>query len=246
MPAARSFASLAIGLFLLGSCGSDDGPRATLESPTDGRTIAGGVPLRMAAEGIEIEEAGEARDGAGHFHVIAGDGCAATGETIGKDADHVHFGKAQTEGTIYLEPGTHELCLQVGDGLHAALAVTDTATITVGIDDQQAWCAVVGEVDDMFEAVDTSSDDFATKRLGYENIRRLVAQLSDGIEAVDVDARDDVAAAIDFAAAIASAFTSSATLEEAERALEPIFESIGDGLPGGDWILDTCDVDVNG
>jgi hypothetical protein len=28
-----------------------------------------------------------------------------------RDADHVHFGGGQSEGTIYLEPGVHELCL---------------------------------------------------------------------------------------------------------------------------------------
>lgn len=229
----------------LSACGSDDTASASFESPADGETVAGGVRMTMAAEGITIEEAGEAREGAGHFHVIADDACTATGETIGKDADHVHFGKAQAEGVIYLEPGSHDLCLQVGDGVHTALDVTDTVTVEVGITTQDDWCAVVGETDELFEAVDTSSDDFATKQIGYENIHRLVLQLIDGLGSVDSDARDDVEAAMAFAAELTTALTGAADQAAAERAIEPIFASMSDGLPGADWIRDTCDVDID-
>ena len=83
-----------------------------------------------------LEEAGEVNEGAGHFHVIADAGCVDVGDAITKDADHLHFGKGQTSGTIYLEPGSHELCLQVGDGVHEALDVTGTVTIEVGIGSQ--------------------------------------------------------------------------------------------------------------
>lgn len=48
-----------------------------------------------------------------------------------RDTDYVHFGRGQSDGTVYLEAGTHELCLQVGDGTHVALDVTDTVTVEV-------------------------------------------------------------------------------------------------------------------
>ena len=113
----------------------DDEPEATVAfvSPVEGASIAGSVPLAMTADGITIEEAGEVHSGAGHFHVIADAGCLADGTSIIRDADHVHFGGGQHEGVIYLEPGTHELCLQVGDGIHTALDITDQVTIDVGI-----------------------------------------------------------------------------------------------------------------
>lgn len=96
---------LAIAVAVLASCGSDNTPTASFKLPTDGATIAGGVRVEMTADGIAIEEAGEAGDGAGHFQLIADQACTPTGQSIGMDADHVHFGKAQTEGVIFLEPG---------------------------------------------------------------------------------------------------------------------------------------------
>ena len=130
MSVSRPVLCLAVAALAVASCGSDDEPiaTATFTSPEANAQVAGSVELEMAAEGITIEEAGEARDGAGHFHVIADAGCVSTGEGIAKDADHVHFGKGQTTGLIYLEPGSHDLCLQVGDGTHQALDITDRRT----------------------------------------------------------------------------------------------------------------------
>ena len=139
----------------------------------------------MTADGITIEAAGEVHSGAGHFHVIADAGCVAEGESIVRDADHVHFGGGQNDGVVYLEPGTHELCLQVGDGVHIALDITDQATVEVGITDRDQWCAVIDEVDELFEAADTSEDEFSVLQVSYENIGRLIAQLDDGLAYVD-------------------------------------------------------------
>jgi hypothetical protein len=133
----------------------------SFREPAGGAALAGGAPLRMVAEGITIEETGKVRDGAGHFHVIADGGCVNPGTTIPRDADHLHFDGGQTEGNIYLEPGTHELCLQAGDGAHAALDATDTITITVDITSLEEWCAVVDQVGDQFETVDTADEPFA-------------------------------------------------------------------------------------
>ena len=128
----------------------------SFSKPADGAHIAGGVLVEMAADGITIEPAGEVHEGAGHFHVIADDGCVDPGAAVPKDADHIHFGKAQTSGTIYLGPGEHELCLQTGDGAHVALEPTDRITVDVGVRDRDEWCAVTKEVDDLFLTADTA------------------------------------------------------------------------------------------
>ena len=117
----------------------------------------------------------------------------------------MHFGGGQTDGVIYLEPGTHELCLQVGDGVHLALDITDQATVEVGITDLAQWCAVIDDVDDLFEATDTGGDDFAVRQIGYENIRRLVTQLEDGLDYVDPEVRADLAETLSFAIEITTA-----------------------------------------
>jgi hypothetical protein len=180
--------------------------------------------------------------------VIADAGCVDVGEPVAKDADHLHFGKGQTEGKIYLEPGTHELCLQPGDGVHAALAPTDTVTVDVGISSREELCAVIKDVDVLFEEADTGGAEFADRKVMYENIRRLFVQLQDGIDQVDAEARDSVAEAFVFGTDIATAFAEAADEQAAIAAMEAIYGSEGiqsDG-PGATWILDECGVDIDG
>jgi len=59
-----------VALLGVASCG-DEGPTATLTSPSGNAAVAGGVALAMTADGVTIEPAGEVRGGSGHFHVIA-------------------------------------------------------------------------------------------------------------------------------------------------------------------------------
>jgi hypothetical protein len=228
---------------------TDSGARATFDTPADGDRVAGGVALTMRAEGVTIEAAGEARDGAGHFHVIADDGCTDPGVAIGRDADHVHFGKGQREGVIYLEPGPHELCLQVGDGTHIATDVTDTVSIEVGIEDRDEWCTVVREVDEMFEAVDGSTEEFASKQAGYANVNRLLAQLAAADRFVDEAARDDVMAVVGFSADLTEALVSAKDEASATAATEALFadEAVRATNEAGaaDWIEATCDVRID-
>lgn len=244
---ATAFVLTAIAL-LSAACGSDNADRsATLESPDDGANVAGGVHVAMTADGLTIEEAGKVRDGAGHFHVIIDDGCVAEGETIAKDADHVHFGKGQAEGTVYLAPGRHKLCLQVADGEHSALDVTDTVTVTAGISDQEEWCGAIGEVDELFTAADTNGDDFATRQIEYENLHRLIAQLDGAIDKVDAVARNDVAGALQVGLAITAAFVEGTDESSAFEKVQGILQSGEDALAAGaPWITETCGVDING
>ena len=236
-------ASIAL-LATLGACGSDsDHATATFSSPTDGAHVAGGVDVTLTAEGITIEEAGEVRDGAGHFHVIADAGCLDSGEAIAKDVDHVHLGKGQSEATVYLAPGRHELCVQVGDGAHTALDVVDTISVEVGTDNLDQWCATIKEVDDLFMETDSSDDDVAVKQAAYASIDRLLMQLQDGIDLVDADQRDSVGRALEAAATMAGVLTTTTDMAEIEAALAPIYEA-DPFTPAADWIQTTCDVSI--
>jgi hypothetical protein len=256
-------APIVIAAALFAGCGDDDdsGVTVAFADPTDGATVHGAVPLTMTADGIAIEEAGEVRDGAGHFHVIADAGCLDAGAAIGKDADHVHFGNGQSDGVIYLEPGEHDLCLQVGDGVHSALDVTDTVSITVGVTSRDEWCAVMAEVDELSAAVD-ELDDFAAAQVGFENVSRLLAQLSATIDFVDdepeseiggvtASPRDHVGFSLAFAADVAHAFTTAPDWDAAYEAAEAVYEDAAKGydrneteLPGAGWIEGTCGIDL--
>lgn len=119
-----------------------DGGSVSLTSPSDGSTVARRFDLVMEADGIDIEPAGEVREGAGHFHVMVDVGCMEPGETVPKDDEHVHFGKGQDEGQLFLEPGEHDLCLQVADGAHVALDVTDEISVTIDGEEPYVTLAV--------------------------------------------------------------------------------------------------------
>lgn len=97
----------------------------------DGGEVTAPVDLEMTAEGVTIEEAGAVRPDAGHFHVMVDVGCVTPGEAIPDDESHHHFGDGSASAELDLDPGEHELCLQLGDGAHTALDVTDTMTVTV-------------------------------------------------------------------------------------------------------------------
>lgn len=244
---ASYFAFAACAFLLLAGCG-DDEPAASvsLTSHADGDTVAGSVELVMAADGFTIEEAGEVNDGAGHFHVIADAGCLDAGAAIGKDADHVHFGGGQSEGVVYLGPGEHELCLQVGDGVHSALDLTDTVSVAVAITDLDEWCSVMDELDQLIESLDVDEDEFAAQQVGWENSGRLAAQLLEGIDHVDAAAAEDVAAALGIASDMAAAVTEASDADTALAAVNAVFEAVVDldEIPGQTWIEDTCGIDL--
>ena len=243
----RRLALLVAVILAMGACiRGDEDPSVSLKSPADGATVAGGVTLEMVADGITIEEAGEARDDAGHFHVIADDGCVATGDPVPKDADHVHFGKGQTSGTLYLAPGEHEVCLQAADGLHMAMAATDTVTITAGIASQDEWCQVAGEVDVLFEETDNGDAPFADRQLAYENIHRLGEQLDAGIDQVDASARPDVGAAIGAVLELTAAYTAATEETATVDAVMAVLEKAEDEMAAAAvWIDDTCGISIN-
>jgi hypothetical protein len=147
----RMFTMLALGALFVAGCGDDAAAPDADETPPgatettaddgvgsvsfagvqDGDTVTSPVRVDMNAEGIEIEPAGEVRPNAGHFHVMVDTDCVEPGETIPDDAQHLHFGDGSTSAELELEPGQHSLCLQVADGEHTAMDLTDEITVTV-------------------------------------------------------------------------------------------------------------------
>jgi hypothetical protein len=111
---------------------ADDGqPHVFFLQPADGATVVSPVTVKLGALNFEVEAAGQARPGAGHLHVLIDTPCLAAGTEIPRDAVHVHLGNGQLEASLTLIPGPHQLCLQAGDGLHKALALSDTLLLTV-------------------------------------------------------------------------------------------------------------------
>merc|ERR1712127_124890 len=73
----------------------------------------------------------------GHHHLVI-DGPTAfvsKGEVIPMDATHKHYGKAQTEGALELEPGKHKITMQLANHLHESYGKEFAKTITVTVKD---------------------------------------------------------------------------------------------------------------
>jgi hypothetical protein len=97
---------------------SPAGAMAYFVSPTDGATVTSPVTVAFGLEGIGVAPAGVEVPNTGHHHLLVDTELANFDLPIPADAQHIHFGLGQTEATIELAPGSHELRLVLGDHLH--------------------------------------------------------------------------------------------------------------------------------
>lgn len=103
-------------------------PELVVVAPLDGASVTSPVTVEIRVDNYRLAAKGVSRDGEGHFHVIEGE-CITPGEVISDDHAHVGSGAAVTE--VELEPGPRRLCVQLGDGFHTALAITQTIDVVV-------------------------------------------------------------------------------------------------------------------
>jgi len=108
----------------------EDGAEITAPLGADG-TVP--VPVTMIAVGIKVEPAGTVAAKSGHHHILIDTVGMAAGTVVPADAQHLHFGKAQTATTLKLKPGEHTLSLQFADGVHRAYGPALSASIKVQV-----------------------------------------------------------------------------------------------------------------
>ncbi|MEO8444137.1 MAG: DUF4399 domain-containing protein [Gammaproteobacteria bacterium] len=85
-------------------------------------------------KGMTLAPAGDPTPNSGHHHLLVDVPVPDLGQPIPKDAQHLHFGQAQTEAEITLAPGSHTLQLVLGDANHVAHnppVISAPITITV-------------------------------------------------------------------------------------------------------------------
>ena len=97
---------------------SPKGAEVYFIAPADGATLTSPVTVKFGLKGMGVAPAGIAFEGTGHHHLIIDADLPPLDAPIPADANHVHFGKGQTETTIELEPGKHTLQLLLGDQTH--------------------------------------------------------------------------------------------------------------------------------
>ncbi len=110
-------------------------PKVRVLQPIDGSVVAETFTLQVAFEGIRPAAAGRVRHGEGHWNVLVDRPCIAAGQPIPVAEDGVTVvGNGTLVDDLSLEPGVHELCIQVADGYHIATNIRDFVTVTVGQD----------------------------------------------------------------------------------------------------------------
>lgn len=128
------------GLVPLPSVAED--ARVFFRSPEDGATVRGipnddgkvAVTIEMGAENIELEPAGAIKENSGHHHLIINSDPIEVGIPVPTDDKHIHYGQAQTEATLELEPGEYEIQMQFGDGAHRSYGPQLAAKIKIFVE----------------------------------------------------------------------------------------------------------------
>jgi hypothetical protein len=97
---------------------SPKGAEVYFIAPQEGATVTGPVTVKFGLKGMGIAPAGITFDNTGHHHLIVDAELPSLDAPIPTDAQHVHFGKGQSETTVELKPGKHTLQLLLGDFGH--------------------------------------------------------------------------------------------------------------------------------
>ena len=118
-----ALAGLLMGVSVLASAATPapKGAEVFIVSPEDGATVSQEFKVKFGVKDVALAPAGDVTKNTGHHHLLIDvDQMPAAGAPIPNDANHMHFGKAQTEATIKLAPGKHTLQLELGDKNHMA------------------------------------------------------------------------------------------------------------------------------
>jgi hypothetical protein len=97
---------------------SPDGATVAILSPRSGDIVSSPVKVVFDVQGMALRPAGDPTPNSGHHHLLVDVPAPDLGQPVPKDAQHLHFGQAQTEVEVMLSPGPHTLQLLLGDSNH--------------------------------------------------------------------------------------------------------------------------------
>ena len=113
------------------SCKQSPTSEVFFVEPKDGAELASPFTVKFGVKNLLVEPAGEIKAGSGHHHLLINSDSTPSGESIPADQTHVHYGKAQTEAQISLEPGTYKLTMQFANGAHQSYGSELSKTINI-------------------------------------------------------------------------------------------------------------------
>jgi len=104
------------------------------KNPKDGATVPSPVFVEMGISGMQIESAGQVKEGYGHHHILINQASWPEGTTIPMSDSTLHFGKGQTDTSIELPAGEYTLSLQLADGVHSSYGPDMSTTISITVE----------------------------------------------------------------------------------------------------------------
>ena len=137
-PALLAFGCLlGINAAQAGETPAPEGAAAYIITPADGAKVASPVKVVFGLKGMGVAPAGVEKEHTGHHHLLIDTPMPqgeALDEPLPNDAQHLHFGKGETEAMVELAPGAHTLQLLLGDHNHIPHkqpVASELVTITV-------------------------------------------------------------------------------------------------------------------
>ena len=110
-----------------------EGARVFFENLQDGDEVSSPFTVKMGVEGMALDPAGDLIEHSGHHHIIINGGVIETGVVIPMDDKNLHYGDAQTEAELELEPGEYTLTMQYGNGHHQSYGEPMSAQVTITV-----------------------------------------------------------------------------------------------------------------
>jgi len=96
-----------------------DEPKLFFIMPSNGQVVKSPIKVKFGIKGMEIVPAGVDKPMSGHHHLLINvDKLPNMEMPIPADANHIHFGKGETETILELPKGKHELQLLLGNHIH--------------------------------------------------------------------------------------------------------------------------------
>ena len=132
---AASVSLLALSLLALPGCSTPGAPAQTVSllAPANGATVSSPFTVRFGIQGMAVAPAGDVVANSGHHHLVINAGPVAAGVSVPFNAQHLHFGRGQTETELTLPPGTYTLTAQFANGAHQSYGPAMSQTITVTV-----------------------------------------------------------------------------------------------------------------
>lgn len=101
--------------------------------PADGATVPSPVYIEMGVSGMQVEPAGEVKEGFGHHHILINQASWPEGTVIPMSDSTIHFGKGQTDASLELEAGEYTISLQFADGVHSSYGESMATSINITV-----------------------------------------------------------------------------------------------------------------